>query len=166
MTWHDSYIPANSETLSSCPSSNGQAIPPSSGLSHQSVAEVGMSSPDTDRTKLLATAIIHSFAIFVYLVPIVSETRQTQIIVKSPEEGTRTVAVGETHGNVISCLSKSTLKGSNSIRGKAHNWLDRELLARGFAPTATIVLLRREKAPTETTVSRNPRCNHRRIAKL
>jgi hypothetical protein len=28
-------------------------------LSHQSVAELGMSSPDTNRTKLLATAIKH-----------------------------------------------------------------------------------------------------------
>jgi len=29
----------------------------------------------------------YSFAFFVYLVPIVSETRQAQIIVKSPEGG-------------------------------------------------------------------------------
>jgi uncharacterized membrane protein len=35
----------------------GQAIPPSAGLSHQSVAELGMSSPNTNQTKLLATAI-------------------------------------------------------------------------------------------------------------
>jgi hypothetical protein len=35
----------------------GQAITRAAGLSHQCVAELGMSSPDTNRTKLLATAI-------------------------------------------------------------------------------------------------------------
>jgi len=107
---------------------------------------------------------IYSFAIFVYLVRIASGTRQTQIIVKSPEGGTITVAVGETHGNVIGCLSKATQKGSNSIRGKAHYWLDRQLPARGFAPTATIVFPFRGKAPRETMILRNPGCNHRRMA--
>jgi len=48
------------------------------------------------------------------------------MIVKSPGGGPTTVAVGETHGNVIGCWSKSTLKGSNGIRCKAHNWLDRQ----------------------------------------
>ena len=32
-----------------------------------------------------------------------------------PKEGTTTVAVCKTHGNLIGCLSKSTLKGSNSL---------------------------------------------------
>jgi hypothetical protein len=88
---------------------------------------------------------VYSFAIFVYLVSIVSGTRQTQMIVKSLEGGTITLAVGETHGNVIACLGKSTLKGSNSICCEAQNWLDRQFPARGFAPTATIVFPLREK---------------------
>jgi len=80
---------------------------------------------------------------------------------QDPRRGTITVAVGETHGNVIGCSSKSTLKGSNSIRGKADNCLDRQLPARGFAPTATIVFPLRGKAPRETTVSKNPGCSRR-----
>jgi hypothetical protein len=35
----------------------GQAILPSAGLSHLSVANLGMSWPDINRTKLLATAV-------------------------------------------------------------------------------------------------------------
>jgi len=78
-----------------------------------SFAILAWSSPRLERGLLIFSNLLicYGFAFFVYVVPTVSGTRQMQIIVKSPEGGTTTVAVGETHGNVNGCLSKSTPKG-------------------------------------------------------